>query len=254
VLKYNNIVMAAALCAIVSLRITTTTSAFALLPEQIFALGFRDGCNGVNVPGLHSKQYVAGHDKGLANQGSICDRSLGVGSESGSSSAASASSSSSSDGGGRNNIAPTRTIDGSHMTVTDLLNLVKHGQPINDSRSSGSAASAAASASVVNQGGFNPQQQSGPNWIDRCNTISFALVSSCTELVNPDNTLTPQGIHVRNCIENGAALAAGAILLGTSPYVVVKALPLVARLGGCEGVINFNMNLGQLKNLGSLIR
>ncbi|MGB7638590.1 MAG: hypothetical protein WBL88_13585 [Nitrososphaeraceae archaeon] len=74
-------------------------------------------------------------------------------------------------------------------------------------------------------------------------------------LVNPDNTLTPQGIHVRNCIQNGAALAAGAILLGTSPYAVVKALPLVARLGGCEGVINFNiLNLGQLKNLGSLIR
>ena len=58
-------------------------------------------------------------------------------------------------------------------------------------------------------------------------------------LVNPDNTLTPQGIHVRNCIQNGAALAAGAILLGTPPYAVVKALPLVARLGGCEGVINF---------------
>ena len=87
------------------------------------------------------------------------------------------------------------------------------------------------------------------------NKISFALVSPCSVLVNPDNTLTPQGIHVRNCIQNGAALAAGAILLGTSPYAVVKALPLVARLGGCEGVINFNiLNLGQLKNLGSLIR
>ena len=47
----------------------------------------------------------------------------------------------------------------------------------------------------------------------------------------------------------------GAILVGTPPYAVVKALPLVARLGGCEGVINFNiLNLGQLKNLGSLIR
>jgi hypothetical protein len=56
------------------------------------------------------------------------------------------------------------------------------------------------------------------------------LISSCTELVNPDNTLTPQGIYAKNCIENGAVLAAGAISLGTSPYVVVKGLPLVARL------------------------
>jgi hypothetical protein len=109
-------------------------------------------------------------------------------------------------------------------------------------------------AALAVGGALNPQQL-GQNWIDRCNEISFVLVFSCTELINPDNTLTPQGIHVRNCIENGAALAAGALLLGTSPYVVVKALPLVARLGGCEGVINFDIiNLGQLKNLGSLIR
>ena len=55
----------------------------------------------------------------------------------------------------------------------------------------------------------NPQQpqQSGQNWIDTCNKISFALVSPCSVLVNPDNTLTSQGMHVRDCIENGALLA-----------------------------------------------
>ena len=52
-MKYNKIVMAAALCAIVALGITTTTFAFALFPEQMFADGFRDGCNKVKLTGGH---------------------------------------------------------------------------------------------------------------------------------------------------------------------------------------------------------
>jgi hypothetical protein len=40
-------------------------------------------------------------------------------------------------------------------------------------------------------------------------------VSSCNLLVNPDDTLTAQGEHVKGCIEGGAVIAAGAILLGT---------------------------------------
>ena len=60
---------------------------------------------------------------------------------------------------------------------------------------------------------------------------------------------------MRNCIENRAILAGGAILLGTPPNTVLSLLPFAAKLGGCEGVINFGaVNLGQLKNLGSLIR
>jgi hypothetical protein len=103
----------------------------------------------------------------------------------------------------------------------------------------------------------NPQQsqQSGQNWIDTCNKISFALVSPCSDLVNRDNTLTPQGVHVRNCIENGALLAGGALLLGTPPTAIVSALPVVAKLGGCENVIDFSkLSLGQLSGLGKLIR
>ena len=53
----------------------------------------------------------------------------------------------------------------------------------------------------------NPQQtqqsqQTGTDWNNVCSKISFALIPSCSELVNSDNTLTQQGEHVKNCIEN----------------------------------------------------
>ena len=74
----HNIVTAAALCAIVALGITTTTSAFALLPEQRFANGFRDGCNNLKLTGgHHTQEYINGYNKGIRDQGSSCDRSLG---------------------------------------------------------------------------------------------------------------------------------------------------------------------------------
>ena len=80
-LKYNKIVMAVALCAIVALGITTTTSAFALFPEQRFANGFRDGCNNLKLTGgHHTQEYINGYNKGIRDQGSRCDRSLGSGS------------------------------------------------------------------------------------------------------------------------------------------------------------------------------
>ncbi|MBV9667318.1 MAG: hypothetical protein JO327_04230 [Nitrososphaeraceae archaeon] len=94
----------------------------------------------------------------------------------------------------------------------------------------------------------NAYQTTGPNWNDICNKISFALISPCSDLVNSDNTLTSQGEHVKGCIQNGALLAGGALLLGTPSTAIVSALPLVAQLGGCGDVINFDVvNLGQLK-------
>ena len=60
---------------------------------------------------------------------------------------------------------------------------------------------------------------------------------------------------MRDCIQNGALLAGGALLLGTPPDAIVSALPLAAKLGGCDNVVNFNLlSLGQLKNLGNIIR
>jgi hypothetical protein len=95
----------------------------------------------------------------------------------------------------------------------------------------------------------------GTNWMDLCTKISFALTSSCDTLVNPDNTLTSQGMHVRDCIQGGALLAGAALLLGTPPTTIVSILPTVAQLSGCGDVVDFSkLNLGQLQGLGSIFR
>jgi hypothetical protein len=100
----------------------------------------------------------------------------------------------------------------------------------------------------------NPQQ-TGTDWNSICNKISFALVSSCDTLVNSDNTLTTAGAHARDCIQNGALLAGGALLLGTPPTTIVSALPIAAQLFGCGDVVDFSkLSLGQLQGLGSIFR
>jgi hypothetical protein len=84
--------------------------------------------------------------------------------------------------------------------------------------------------------------------------FSFALISPCSDLVNPDNTLTQQGEHVKGRIQNGAELAGGALLLTFPPTAILSTLPMIAPLGGCGDVINFGtINLGQLKDLGNLV-
>ena len=95
----------------------------------------------------------------------------------------------------------------------------------------------------------------GTNWNDLCNKISFALTSSCDTLVNPDNTLTSQGMHVRDCIQGGALLAGAALLIGTPPTTIVSVLLTIAQLGGCGDAVDFSkLSIGQLQGLGSVFR
>jgi len=95
----------------------------------------------------------------------------------------------------------------------------------------------------------------GTNWMNLCTKISFALTSSCDTLVNPDNTLTSQGMHVRDCIQGGALLAGAALLIGTPPTTIVSVLPTIAQLGGCGDAVDFSkLSIGQLQGLGSVFR
>jgi hypothetical protein len=95
----------------------------------------------------------------------------------------------------------------------------------------------------------------GTNWMDLCNKISFALISSCNTLVNPDNTLTTAGTHARDCIQGGALLAAGALLIGVDAGTIVSTLPKVADIAGCGDVVDFNkLTIGQLQGLGSIFK
>jgi hypothetical protein len=91
--------------------------------------------------------------------------------------------------------------------------------------------------------------------MDLCNKISFALISSCNTLVNPDNTLTEAGTHARDCIQGGALLAAGALLIGVDPGTIASTLPKIAEIAGCGDVVDFNkLTIGQLQGLGSIFR
>ena len=95
----------------------------------------------------------------------------------------------------------------------------------------------------------------GTNWMNLCTKISFALTSSCDTLVNPDNTLTSQGMHVRDCIQGGALLAGAALLIGTPPTTIISVLPTIAQLGGCGDAVDFSkLSIRQLQGLGSVFR
>lgn len=112
-----------------------------------------------------------------------------------------------------------------------------------------------AAESNGNSGQFTPVQEiTGPDWNDICNKISFALISPCSDLVDPDNTLTQHGEQVKGSIQNGAVLAGAALLLDFPPTAILSTLPIIAQLGGCGDVINFDaVNLSQLKDLGNLV-
>ena len=56
--------------------------------------------------------------------------------------------------------------------------------------------------------------------------IDFSMYS---QLVNPDNTLTLQGEHVKGCIQKGAVLAGTAILLVFPPNAILSTLPMIAQ-------------------------
>jgi hypothetical protein len=102
---------------------------------------------------------------------------------------------------------------------------------------------------------FTPvQETTRPDWNDICSKIQFALISNCNDLVNPDNTLTQQGEHVKGCIQNGALLAGTALLLGFPPTTIPSTLPMIAKFGGCGDVINFGaVNLSQVRDLRNLV-
>jgi hypothetical protein len=70
-----------------------------------------------------------------------------------------------------------------------------------------------------------------------------------------DNTLTPARTHAHDCIQNGALLAGGALLVGTPPTAIIIALPIAAQLFGCDDIVDFSkLTLGQLKGLGQIFK
>lgn len=95
-------------------------------------------------------------------------------------------------------------------------------------------------------------QQGGIDWIETCNDLQMALVSSCEVLVNPDNTLTSEGERAVGCIRNGIALAGGGSLLLSLPLpLVIAALQFLEEPTGCGGIVEWGLigNVGDLRGI-----
>jgi hypothetical protein len=119
--------------------------------------------------------------------------------------------------------------------------------------------------SAWNNGGQQQQQvqpsqqqstgSSGENFASECNAIQAILVQPCSQVVNPDGTLTvPDGQTANTCIRNGIVLGVGGLILsggniGSLPPII-SALHFLASRTGCDGVVNWNyLDFSQLSLL-----
>jgi hypothetical protein len=83
-----------------------------------------------------------------------------------------------------------------------------------------------------------PPQQQG--WTGTCNTLQPLLLQSCSELVNPDGTLTTQGDRAVGCIRNGLGLALVGISQGLPLPVIIDGLRALEGPTGCGNIVNWD--------------
>ena len=95
----------------------------------------------------------------------------------------------------------------------------------------------------VGNGDGQPQQQ-GTDWSGICNQIQSILIESCSQLVNTDGSLTADGQHAHDCIQNGILLGGGAFVLfgsnaGTLP-LIIGGLKVLSSQTGCDNIVNWD--------------
>jgi hypothetical protein len=80
------------------------------------------------------------------------------------------------------------------------------------------------------------------SWSTICNTGSNmgVLLQSCSDLVNPDGTLTAAGVTAKACIANGVGLALGGLGLGLPYDTVISGLNALAGMTGCGGIVDMS--------------
>ncbi len=106
-------------------------------------------------------------------------------------------------------------------------------------------------------GNFNSKQaqRNGFDGSSMCTSASVILVQSCDQLVNPDGSLTADGVHAMHCIRNGAILALGGQVLNVPLQLGIKILTAIEPSFGCQNIVNFNGadKLGNLSVLQQII-
>ena len=83
-----------------------------------------------------------------------------------------------------------------------------------------------------------------------CNTLQIALYPSCSDLVNPDGSLTYQGRGAVWCIINGAAIGGIASTVIPLP-LVLQGLDFLSEPTGCGGVVKLDIlnSIGNIKGI-----
>jgi hypothetical protein len=92
------------------------------------------------------------------------------------------------------------------------------------------------------------------SFASECNAIQSILVQSCSELINPDGTLTLYGNKADACISNGIDLGLGRFVVSggdiASLPLIIKGLNMLSSQTGCDGVVNWDsLGLDQLSLL-----
>jgi hypothetical protein len=79
------------------------------------------------------------------------------------------------------------------------------------------------------------------NWSNLCVQIQWALVKGCGAYVNPDYTLTAEGLKAKNCIVNNAPLyGADLSAMKNAPDIVRILKPALAK-SDCSNIINWGL-------------
>ena len=100
------------------------------------------------------------------------------------------------------------------------------------------------------------QSSNGINWIDICIKLQSAFYKPCSSYVNPDNTLTKDGVDVLKCFKTGGALGVGSAALGLPTDIIKRGLNFLAGSTGCGNIVKPDKlnKIGDLSNITNLIK
>ena len=100
--------------------------------------------------------------------------------------------------------------------------------------------------------GYRDCNDSSGNWSNLCVQIQWALVKGCGAYVNPDNTLTTEGLKAKNCIVSSMPLYGSDLLAMKNKADILRILKPALAKSDCTNIINWGLlqttNVKQVDN------